>query len=137
MQIIKLFYENGSSVRATFCVLRPFYGRDDFLDNFGSTRSVTNEPVPVRQRNVRSVKNIAAVRDSVLENPWQSIPRCAHELGIADDNLANFASGLSLHPYKIQLNQELKVNDHGQRRVVVDWALVQLEVDAFLDEWLC
>ncbi|KYN09543.1 hypothetical protein ALC57_18330 [Trachymyrmex cornetzi] len=34
---------------------------------------------------------------------------------------------LGLHPYKIQLTQELKVNDHRQRRVFADWALEQLE----------
>jgi len=36
---------------------------------------------------------------------------------------------LGLHPYKIQLTQELKVNDHRQRRVFVDWVLEQLEVN--------
>lgn len=79
VQIIKLFYENGSLVRATFRALLPFYvyGRDDrsvestirrFLNKFGATRSVNNEPVPVRQRHAISVKNIAAVRKSVLDS---------------------------------------------------------------------
>ncbi|XP_047530402.1 uncharacterized protein LOC125066384 [Vanessa atalanta] len=49
-------------------------------------------------------------------------PLCATELGLG--------CYLSLHPYKIQLTQELKVNDHRQRRVFADWALEQLEVDA-------
>jgi len=36
---------------------------------------------------------------------------------------------LGLHPYKIQLIQELKVNDYRQRRVFADWVLEQLEVN--------
>jgi len=36
---------------------------------------------------------------------------------------------LDLHPYKIQLTQELKVNDHRQRRVFADWVLEQLEIN--------
>lgn len=160
VQIIKLFYENGSSVRATFRALRPFYGRDDrpaestirrLVDKFESTGSVNNQPVPVRQRNARSAENIAAVRDSVHENPRQSIPRRAQELGLSQTTTWRILRrDLGLHPYKIQLTQELKVNDHRQRRVFADWALEQLELDAdfgkknhlqrrgaFLDEWLC
>jgi len=36
---------------------------------------------------------------------------------------------LGLHPYKIQLTQELKVNDYRQHRVFADWVLEQLEVN--------
>lgn len=140
VQIIKLFYENGSSVRATFRALRPFYGRDDrpaestirrLVDKFESTGSVNNQPVPVRQRNARSAENIAAVRDSVHENPRQSIPRRAQELGFSQTTTWRILRrDLGLHPYKIQLTQELKVNDHRQRRVFADWALERMEFDA-------
>ncbi|KYM85303.1 hypothetical protein ALC53_04546 [Atta colombica] len=37
---------------------------------------------------------------------------------------------LGLHPYKIQLTQEFKVNDHRQRRVFANWVLEQLEVNS-------
>ena len=53
---VTLFYENGSLVRAT---------------------SVDNQPVSVRQQNAKFAKNIAAVRDSVLENEQQSFPHRA------------------------------------------------------------
>lgn len=36
---------------------------------------------------------------------------------------------LGLHPYKIQLTQELKVNDHRQRRLFAEWASERLEED--------
>lgn len=37
---------------------------------------------------------------------------------------------LGLHPYKIQLTQELKPYDHSLRCSFADWALEQLELDA-------
>ncbi|KYM87989.1 hypothetical protein ALC53_03207 [Atta colombica] len=36
---------------------------------------------------------------------------------------------LDVHPFKIQLTQELKINDHRQRCVFADWVLKQLEVN--------
>ncbi|MFR7076297.1 DUF4817 domain-containing protein [Streptococcus pneumoniae] len=63
MQIIKLFYENGSSVRATFRALRPFYGRDGrpvestirrLVGKFESTGSVNNQPTLTRRRNAKA-----------------------------------------------------------------------------------
>lgn len=139
VQIIKLFYENGSSVRATFRALRPFYGRDDrpvestirrLVGKFESTGSVNNQPTLTRRRNARSNENIAAVRESVRENPRQSIFRRAQELGLSETSTRRILHlDLGLHPYKIQLTQELKINDHRQRRAFADWALEQLEAD--------
>ncbi|KAJ8962868.1 hypothetical protein NQ318_001276, partial [Aromia moschata] len=74
---------------------------------FETTSSVNNLPTPVRQRNARSAENIAAVR--------------------VNFNLANFASRPGPATYKIQLTQELKVNDHRQRRLFADWASQRLE----------
>ncbi|KAJ8940265.1 hypothetical protein NQ318_007179 [Aromia moschata] len=98
-------------------VLSPFYGRHDgpskstlqrLVATLETTGSINNLPPPVRQRNARSAENIAAVGVSVQENPRQPIPR-------------------RLHPYKIQLIQEIKVNDHRQRRLFADWASERLE----------
>jgi len=70
------------------------------------------------------------VRESVRENPRQSISRRSQELGLsATSTWRILRRDLGLHPYKIQLTQELKVNDHRQRRVFADWVLEQLEVD--------
>ena len=86
--------------------------------------------------------------ESVRENPRRSISRCSQELGLsAILTWWILRRGLGLHPYKIQLTQELKVNDHRQRRVFADWVLEQLEVNPnfakqiiFSDEahfWIC
>lgn len=73
--------------------------------------------VLVRQRNARSLENIAAVRESLHENSQQSIPRRAQELNQS-----------SMTTWCI-LRRELKPNDHRPRRAFADSALEQLEVD--------
>ncbi|KAJ8940744.1 hypothetical protein NQ318_005495 [Aromia moschata] len=59
---------------------------------------------------VQSAENIAAVRESVQENPKQSILRRSQELGFSKTTTWRILRrGLGLHPYKIQLTQELKI----------------------------
>jgi len=112
---------------------------------FESTGSINNQPTPVHRRNARS-ENIAAVR--VRENPRRSISRRSQELGLSVTSTWQILRwDLSLHPYKIQLIQELKVNDHRQRHVFADWVLEQLTqissnksslaMRPFLDKWIC
>ena len=77
-------------------------------------------------------ENIAAVRESVRENPRRSISRRSQELGLSVTlTWRILRRDLGLHPYKIQLTrnltEELKVNDYRQRRVFADWILEQLE----------
>jgi len=98
---------------------------------FESTDSINNQPTSVRRRNARSAENIAAVRESVRENPRRSISRRSQELGLSATSTGRILRrDLGLHPYKIQLIQELKVNNHRQRRVFADWVLEQLEVNS-------
>jgi len=85
------------------------------VNKFESTGSVNKKPVNVTRDLPR---NIAAVRDSVFENPRQSIP---HFRKMATWRIIRW--DLGLHPYKIQLTQELRVNDYRQRRVFADSAL--------------
>jgi len=74
------------------------------------------------------LKTSAAVRESVRENPKRSISRRSQELGLSA-TLTWRILRRDLGPYKIQLTQELKINDHRQRRVFADWVLEQLEVN--------
>jgi hypothetical protein len=79
-----------------------------------------------------------------MQDPLKTSLLCVIVYGITQDSqflvvhknlvflrlhLANFASRLGIYPYKIQLTQALKVNDHTQRRVFADWVLGQLAVD--------
>jgi len=114
IQTIGLYYQNNCSMVQTLRALRSFYGLSKstlqrLVVKFEATGSVNNQPILARQRNVRSAENIAAVRDSVQENPRQSIHCRAKELGLSQaSTLQILRSDLGLHPYKIQLIQELK-----------------------------
>ncbi|KAJ8938008.1 hypothetical protein NQ318_022941 [Aromia moschata] len=58
------------------------------------------------------------------------MPRHAQELGLSQTSTWRILRWyLGLNPYKIQLTQELKVNDHKQRRLFTDWASERLEED--------
>ncbi|KAL4150136.1 hypothetical protein QTP88_003970 [Uroleucon formosanum] len=50
---------------------------------FESTGSINYQPTLIRQRNARSIENIASVRESVQKNPRQSISRRSQELGLS------------------------------------------------------
>lgn len=66
-------------------------------------------------------------RKIVGEYCCQSIPRRAQELGLsATSTWQIMRQDLGFHSYKVQITQELKPNDHRQRRVFADWALEQL-----------
>ena len=120
VNIVKIYYQNECSVRLTFRALRSIYGLRPaesttrrLIRKFETTGSVADEAVPVRQRNARSFENIVAVRNSVRENPRQSIPRRAQELGLSVTSTWRIMRrDLGLYPYKVQLTQELKPNDH-------------------------
>lgn len=139
VEIVKIYHQNQCSIRRTFRALRPIYGVDNrpaestirrLINKFQATGLVVDERRPVRERTARSIENIAAVRESVRENPRLSIPRRAQELGLSSTSTWRILhKDLGLHPYKVQLTQELKPNDHRQRREFAEWALEQLEVD--------
>ncbi|CAI6367280.1 unnamed protein product [Macrosiphum euphorbiae] len=106
--MIKLFYQNQSSITQTLRSSRPFYGRPSgpskstlqrLVAKFETTGSVNDQITPVRQRTSRSADNIAAVRESVQENPGQSIPRHAQELGLSKSSTWQILGrDLGLHP---------------------------------------
>jgi len=92
VRIIKFYYQNQCSVRETIRALRDFYPRHNrpaestirrLVAKFESTGSINHQLTPIRHRNARSIENIAAVRDSVRENPRQSISRRSQELGLS------------------------------------------------------
>ena len=79
-----------------------------------SSGTVTDTIVPVRRRNVYSEANIAAVYESVHEDPNLSVPRQSQELGIYQTSTCwIWCQDLPLHPYKIQLTEGLRPNDHS------------------------
>ncbi|CAK9834549.1 hypothetical protein ANTRET_LOCUS11064 [Anthophora retusa] len=139
VEIVKIYYKNSCSVRQTFRELRNIYGRNDrptersiqrIIAKFEQSGSVTDRAVPLRRRNARSKENIDAVAESVSEDPNLSIPHRAQAVGLsATSTWRILRKDLGMHPYKIQLTQELKPQDHQARRTFTDWALQQLQTD--------
>ena len=78
VEIIKIYYRNSDTVASTLRALRPIYGRNNrssrstierLVEKFEYTDTVENVRVPVRQRSVRSVENLALAEASVEESP--------------------------------------------------------------------
>ena len=100
------------------------------MKKFEETGVVTNIERPVHHRFARSAENIAIVSESVAEDPNVSIPRRSQELGLSYGTLWRILHlDLYLHPYKVQLTQQLKPADHSQRRRYVESVLEQQTLD--------
>lgn len=133
IEIVKIHYKYGANFAETVRSVRRVFGRYEspsrraivkLITKFEQNGQVTNVKLPVRTRSARSAENIAAVAESVAENPGLSIPRRSQQLGISKTSLHRILhKDLSLHAYKVQLTQELKPADHAQRRTFVDWVL--------------
>lgn len=143
-QIVRIFYENSNSVRRTFRALRAIYGRHNrptettirrIITKFESTGSVADRSNPVRRRIARSNETIAAVAESVSQNRRMSVRCLSQEFGLSKSTTWRILrKDLGLHPYKVQLTQELQPQDHETRRVFADWASEQLETSPHFGE---
>uniref|UniRef100_A0A8D9BNJ8 DUF4817 domain-containing protein n=1 Tax=Cacopsylla melanoneura TaxID=428564 RepID=A0A8D9BNJ8_9HEMI len=121
--IVKTFYQNNESIVLTLKSLRSIFIRQNcpnstsicrLVCKFESTYlfSLSDVPVPMRQRSARNGANIAVERESIRNNPNQSIPRRSQELGLSLTSLWRILrKDLKLHHYKIKLTQELKPLD--------------------------
>ena len=118
--------KNGVSATATYCALREDYGFHNrpttqaigkIVKKFEETEVVTNIGRHVNYRFARSPENIAIVSESVAEDPNVSIPCRSQELGLSYGILWRILHlDLHLHPYKVQLTEQLKPADYSQRR---------------------
>lgn len=141
LQIVEIYFQNQCSVRNVFRALRPFYGVHnrptertirETINKFRTTFSLLDVHHPTRVRRSRTAGNIAAVAESVREDPKQSIRRRSQGLGLSYGTLWSILKkDLGLKAYKIQLVQELKPLDHPMRQRFGLWALEQLQIDPF------
>ena len=131
VKVIQTYYENGRSNQNAYRALRDFFGQFDrpnvrtiakIVEKFEQTGSVEDVRTPVHARTARTAENIAAVRDSVAEEPSTSTRRRAQQLHLSRSSLMNIMhKDLHLHAYKVQLAQELKPLDHSKRRQWSEW----------------
>ncbi|CAI6366289.1 unnamed protein product [Macrosiphum euphorbiae] len=129
--VVKIFYCHSESYAETVRHLRHIMGRNEapnestvrrLMLKFKQTGSVQDVKTPTRQRSRRSRLNQAIVFDSVLTSPTTSLRRRSQQLAIPLSSLYRIMKiDLHLHPYKLQLTQELKAGDRGKRRQFVEW----------------
>ena len=135
IKIIKTSYKNGDSAIVMYRPLRRDYGLHNrpieqaigkIAKKFKATGVVTNIEKPVHHRFARPAEYITILSESVAEDPNVLIPRRCQELGLSYDTLWRLLhSDLHLHPYKVQLTQQLKPAELPQRRRYVKWVLEQ------------
>ena len=120
-------YRNSDSVASTLRALRPIYGCNNhpsrstlerLVAKFETTGTVQNVAVPVRQRSVRSVENIAATEVWIEESPDVSLTRPSQALVNSVTSLwRTLRNDLGLH--KIKLTQDW--SRLATRSVVCSW----------------
>ncbi|XP_073831484.1 uncharacterized protein [Musca autumnalis] len=101
------------------------------MDRFRTTFTLYDNTHPQRRQTVRTEETIAAVEQSVEEDPNESIRHRAKQLELCPSTLWKILrKDLGLRPYKIQLVQELKPRDHAMRRDFGVWAENEIDLDA-------
>jgi len=103
---------------------------NQFVKRIRQTGSLLDKATHSRARPVRSTENIAAVAQSVLEQPSTSTRHRSQNLNISRTSLRRILNkDLGMKPYKVQLVQELKPHDHPMRFRFAQWAELRLVED--------
>ena len=92
----------------------------------------------MHHRFARCAENITIVSESVDEDPNMSIPSRSQELGLPYGILWRILLlDLHLHPYKLQLMQQLKPAEQSQYRRYIEWVLEQQALDGNFSNKIC
>ena len=136
--IVKTHYRKGEYYGEIVRNLHAIFGRERapnettvrrLIKKFEDTGSTGDIKSP-RSRSSRSVENIAIVRDSVIASPKKSVRRRSQQMDIKKSSVHRILTkDLHMNAYKIQLTQELKPNDHSERRNFAEWVLGMQQVD--------
>jgi len=122
---LKTYFQSDESSTQTVRNLRGKFDKkempstqfvDQFVKRIRQTGSLFDKATRSRARPVRSIENIAAVAQSVFEQPSTSIRHRSQNLNISRTSLRRILNkDLGMKPYKVQLLQELKPHDHPMR----------------------
>lgn len=139
---IKSFYKNNDSVEVARREFRRQFnlgrhGRvpsahaiNTWIRNFEETGSALKKKPPGGVRTVRTPDNIETVRAAVIRSPHRSIRRRAQCLQLHSSSVQRIlVKDLNEHPYKLQIVQELKPNDHLLRRQFCERLLAKMNDD--------
>ncbi|XP_046962436.1 uncharacterized protein LOC124531912 [Vanessa cardui] len=137
---VEAYYKNGDSctiARRLFCSNFRLHDLNQcpsesvirsWVRKFESLGSTLNEKPAGRTRTVRTEENVSEVVASVRRDPQQSSRKRSAELAISRTSLRRILTkDLKLHPYKLQLVQELKPNDHHLRLAFAETMLERFQ----------
>lgn len=148
---IKMFYKNNDSLEGAQREFRRFFnlGRHGrvpskhaiktWIKNFEETGSALKRKPTGRPRSARTPQNIEAVRVLVLRSPRRSVRKQAAAVRLSRESVRRILHfDLKCHPYKLQIVQELKENDHQLRLEFCQQIMTNINEDnEFLDKlWM-
>lgn len=127
--MVEFYFSNGHSILLTQRTYQNYFNTRNapsqtainrLIARFRQQGGVSDLPRSGRPRIVQNQVNIDRVRDSVEEYPETSTRRRSGQLGISRTSLRRILSRhLHMHPYKVQLAQQLLPLDYRQRLI---WA---------------
>ena len=86
------------------------------FNKFTETGCVTDQHRPGRTKMARNANTIARVSADVRLDPKTSIRKRSTQLGVSYSSVQRILTkDLKMHPYKVQLTQELKPTDNQAR----------------------
>jgi len=137
---VKAYYKNGDSCIVARRLFRARFNLHDlnqcpsetairlWVKKFEASGSTLNAKPTGRRKSIRTEENVAEVAASVRRDPQQSSRKRSAELGLARTSLRRIlGKDLKLHPYKLQVVQELNPNDHHLRRAFAKTMLERFE----------
>ncbi|KAJ8962482.1 hypothetical protein NQ318_000870 [Aromia moschata] len=139
-EILKNYFQSECCVAETVSKLRTIFGRNEapsapgvrkFLRKVRETGMLMDKRShPRLAPRVRTAERVAAVTQSVRENPRTSTRHRAQQLNVSRTSLRRILhKDLGLFAYKLQLTQEVKENDHPLRYRFSVWVLNEFEND--------
>ena len=128
-KVVEYYFSNGHSILLTQRAYRNYFNTKNapsqtainrLIKRFRKQGAVSDLPRSGRPRLAQNQVNIDRVRDSVEEDPETSTRRRSGQLGMSRTSLRRILSRhLHMHPYKVQLAQQLLPVDYHHRLI---WA---------------
>lgn len=129
-KIVEFYYRHQHSIVQTQRTFKTHFKTRKFptkptilqlIQRFQEQGSVADLPRTGRPRSVRTDLSTQRVRESIEKDPKSSTRRRSQELGLSRTTLQRIQTELGMHPYKIQVVQQLKPGDYEQRMAYSTW----------------
>lgn len=139
---VRAYYRNGDSLVQALREFRRHFNLPPrarvptkhairtWVENFEQTGSVKKRKSSGRPRSARTPENVEAVQTAMTRSPHRSVRKVAAAVGVSRRSVQRILHELKFHPYKLQLVQELKPNDHLVRRQFCETVMNKINENA-------